>query len=380
MSRLAELGARLQSGETSVNIVGNRKRFFIASLALVIISMAGLGIRHLNLGVEFQGGAVFQFKDASISVADARDAVSGVGIKDPVAQRVGTDGVRVETGKLDPQQVIDVRAALSKKAGVPVEEITDQVVGASWGSDVSHKALKSLIIFLALLAIYLAVVFEWKLAVGALVALVHDVAITTGIYAIVGFQVSPATVIGLLTILGYSLYDTVVVYDKLRENTVDLTTNNRYTYSGAANLAINQTLVRSVNTSLIALLPVAGMLFIGAGLLGAGVLKDLALVLFVGMAVGAYSSIFIATPLVAVLKEREPEMQALAKRVAQRAAAARKAAAAAPGVAVPETDEAGDQFAPAAAALREGAAPGERVQPKRGGSRASRRPPEKKTP
>jgi preprotein translocase subunit SecF len=380
MSRLAELGSRLQSGETSVNIVGNRKRFFLASLALVLISMLGLGIRHLNLGVEFQGGAVFQFKDAGISQSDAREAVSSVGVTDPTVQRVGTDGISVTTGKLDPQQVIDVRAALSKKAGVPVDEITDQVVGASWGSDVSHKALKSLIIFLVLLAIYLGVVFEWKLAVGALVALVHDVAITTGIYAIVGFQVSPATVIGLLTILGYSLYDTVVVYDKLRENTVNLTTNNRYTYSGAANLAINQTLVRSVNTSLIALLPVAGMLFIGAGLLGAGVLKDLALVLFVGMAIGAYSSIFIATPLVATLKEREPEMQALAKRLAQRAAAARKAAATASGEPAADPDESGDQLTPATAAVREGAAPGERVQPRRIGSRASRRPPEKKSP
>jgi preprotein translocase subunit SecF len=231
---------------------------------------------------------------------------------------------------------------------------------------VSGKALKSLFIFLALLAVYLGMVFEWKLAAGALVALVHDVLITIGIYAVSGFTVSPATVIGLLTILGYSLYDTVVVYDKLRENTADLS-SNRYTYSGAANLAINQTLVRSINTSLIALLPVAGMLFIGAGLLGAGVLKDLALVLFVGMAVGAYSSIFIATPLVAAMKEREPAMQELAKRVAQRNAALRKAAAEGPS-----TTPVAEQLTPAAA-LRDGADPGERVQPKRGGSRSTRR-------
>jgi preprotein translocase subunit SecF len=367
MSKLADLGARLQTGETSVDIVGNRKRFFLASIALVLISMLGLGVRHLNLGVEFEGGAVFQFKDAAISVSDARDAVSGVGIKDPVAQRVGTNGISVTTGKLEPGQVDDVRNALSKKAGVPVDEITDQVVGASWGSDVSSKALESLIIFLVLLSVYLAVVFEWKLALGALVALIHDVAITTGIYAIVGFEVSPATVIGLLTILGYSLYDTVVVYDKLRENTATLNTSNRYTYSGAANLAINQTLVRSINTSLIALLPVGGMLFIGAGLLGAGVLKDLSLVLFVGMAIGAYSSIFIATPLVATLKEREPDMQALAKRVAQRQAAARREGS------TTAAETAAEQLAPATSTLRESASPGERVQPKRTGPRASRR-------
>jgi preprotein translocase subunit SecF len=270
MSRLADLGARLQTGETSIDIVGKRRKYFLASIALVLISMLGLGIRHLNLGVEFQGGAVFQFKAAGVSVADARDAVTGVGVTDPTVQTVGGDGIRVETGKLDPDQVVAVRDALNKRSGVPTEEITDQVVGASWGSDISSKALESLIIFLALLAIYLAVVFEWKLALGALIALVHDVAIATGIYAIVGFTVSPATVIGLLTILGYSLYDTVVVYDKLRENTAELHTSNKYTYSGAANLAINQTLVRSINTSLIALLPVGGMLFIGAGLLGAG--------------------------------------------------------------------------------------------------------------
>jgi preprotein translocase subunit SecF len=373
MSRLAEMGARLQSGETSVDIVGRRKRFFLASLALVLVSLLGLGVRHLNLGVEFEGGAVFQFKAAGISVADTRDAVTGAGITDPVVQSVGTNGISVETGKLTPQQVIDVRAALSKKAGVPVDEITDQVVGASWGSDVSSKALESLLIFLALLAVYLAMVFEWKLAVGALVALVHDVAITTGIYAIVGFTVSPATVIGLLTILGYSLYDTVVVYDKLRENTADLS-SNRYTYSGAANLAINQTLVRSINTSLIALLPVAGMLFIGAGLLGAGVLKDLALVLFVGMAIGAYSSIFIAAPLAAALKEREPAMQELAKRVAQRQAAIRKAAT---GSGEGEATGVGNEQLTPAAALREGVAPGDRVQPKRGGPRSARRPEKK---
>jgi preprotein translocase subunit SecF len=368
MSRLADLGARLQSGETSINVVGNRKRFFIASLVLVVISIGGLAIRGLDEGVEFKGGAVFDTKAQGISVADVRGAVEGAGAKEPKVQKLGSDRVRVETGALQSGQATAIREALSKKIGIPVEEITQQVVGPSWGSDISHKAAKSLIIFLALLAIYLAIVFEWKLAVGALVALVHDVAITTGIYAVVGFTVSPATVIGLLTILGYSLYDTVVVYDKLKENTTNLTNSNRYTYTGAANLAINQTLVRSINTSLIALLPVAGLLFVGAGLLGAGVLKDLALVLFVGMAVGAYSSIFIATPLVVAMKEREPEMKALAKRVAQRQAA---------GKDVRPAQAAEDDGVPAGAGApaRPTAPPGERVQPKRSAPRSTRRPP-----
>jgi preprotein translocase subunit SecF len=375
MSRLADLGARLQSGETSFNVVGNRKRFFIASLVLVLISIGALATRGLDRGVEFKGGAVFDTKAQGISVADVRGAVESAGAKEPRVQKLGSDRVRVETGALQPGQADAIRDALSKKIGIPAEEIDQQVVGPSWGSDVSHKAAKSLLIFLALLAIYLAIVFEWKLAVGALVALVHDVVITTGIYAVVGFTVSPATVIGLLTILGYSLYDTVVVYDKLKENTTNLTNSNRYTYTGAANLAINQTLVRSINTSLIALLPVAGLLFVGAGLLGAGVLKDLALVLFVGMAVGAYSSIFIATPLVVAMKEREPDMKALAKRVAQRQAAGKNPR---PTQAV-EGVEAEEDGVPAAAGApaRPAVPPGERVQPKRNAPRGTRRPPSK---
>ena len=365
MSRLADLGARLQSGETSVDIVGNRRKYFLVSLVLVAISMLGLGVRHLDLGVEFKGGAVFEARAAAISVSAVRDTMTGAGVTDPKVQKVGSDQVRVETGALGQDKEGPIREALAKQLGVPTEEVTVQVVGPSWGSDVSSKASQSLVIFLALLAIYLAMVFEWKLAVGALIALVHDVAITTGIYAIVGFQVSPATVIGLLTILGYSLYDTVVVYDKLRENTANLATSNRYSYSGAANLAINQTLVRSVNTTLIALLPVAGLLFVGAGLLGAGTLKDLALVLFVGMAIGAYSSIFIATPLVAVLKEREPEMQALAKRVAQRNMA-RKAGDPVPAKEGDDQSGVVEQVTRATAADSEGPANGGRVQPRRG--------------
>ena len=198
-------------------------------------------------------------------------------------------------------------------------------VGASWGSQISQKALQALIAFLIVIVIYLSIAFEWRMALAALIALVHDIVITVGIYALAGFQVSPATVIGLLTILGYSLYDTVVVFDKVRENTAGLLGSARSTYSQAANLALNQTLVRSINTSIIALLPVAAILFIGGGLLGAGELNDLALVLFVGMLSGTYSSIFIATPVLADLKERDPQYKALARRVAQRASGARAA-------------------------------------------------------
>ena len=205
-------------------------------------------------------------------------------------------------------------------------DISVTTVGPSWGSQISGKALEALIAFMIVIVIYLSIAFEWKMAIAAFVALLHDLVIATGIYALAGFQVSPATVIGLLTILGYSLYDTVVVFDKVRENTAGLLGGARTTYSQAANLALNQTLVRSINTSLIALLPVAAILVVSTSLLGANnELEELALVLFVGMLSGTYSSIFIATPVLADLKEREPQYQALAKRVAVRASGGRAA-------------------------------------------------------
>ncbi|HUR73057.1 MAG TPA: protein translocase subunit SecF [Sporichthya sp.] len=378
MSRWSDLGADLQTGQKAVDIVGRRRTWFLISGALLLISIVGLGVRQLDMGVEFEGGSVFEVSAPNTSVHDVRSIVEGAGVAEPKVQKLGGDRYRVETTQVTTDEAKPVQAALSKELNLPAEEITTQVVGPSWGDDVTNKALRSLFIFLALLTVYLAVAFAPKMAAGAMIALLHDLAITIGIYAIVGFTVSPATVIGLLTILGYSLYDTVVVFDKVRENTTDLAKTNKSTYSQAANLAVNQTLVRSVNTTVIALLPVAGLLFVGAGLLGAGTLKDLALVLFVGMAVGAYSSIFLATPVVVALKEREPEMKALAKRVATREAALRKSGSAAGsaggaenggGVAVAappqedpaEYDESGE--------LR---APGDRVQPRRGPSREQR--------
>jgi preprotein translocase subunit SecF len=244
------------------------------------------------------------------------DVVPGSDAK--VAQ-VGADSVRVQTDKLSDTQTDQVRDKLAEAYGVPVEEVTASYVGPSWGQTVSQKALQGLIVFLLLVAAVISVYFRnWKAAVAAIVALLHDLIITVGIYALVGFEVTPASVIGFLTILGYSLYDTVVVFDKVRENTAHLTTQTRRTYSEAANLAVNQTLVRSINTSVVALLPVGSILFIGAFLLGAGTLKDLSLALFVGIATGTYSSVFIATPLLADLREREPEMIALRKRVLAR--------------------------------------------------------------
>ncbi len=225
--------------------------------------------------------------------------------------------------------------ALAKAAHVGNNKVSLQAIGPTWGGQISQKALEALIGFLIVIVLYLSVAFEWRMAAAAFVALAHDIVITVGVYALVRFEVSPATVIGLLTILGYSLYDTVVVFDKVRENTAGLLATRRTRYSEAANLALNQTLVRSINTSLIALLPVVAILVISVFLLGNGELKDLSLVLFVGMLSGTYSSICIATPVLADLKERQPEFKQLAKQIAQRATStkrqAREAVAAAGG-------------------------------------------------
>jgi preprotein translocase subunit SecF len=378
MSRLADLGHDLQTGARDLDIVYRRKRWFTISVVLVLISLLGLVVRQLNMGVEFNGGSVFEVPATNTSVEHIRDVVSGVGIEEPKVQKLGGDTYRIETTSVTTDEAKKVTDALTKAFNIPPEKITTQVVGPSWGDDVTHKAFTSLIIFLVLLAVYLAMSFAPKMAIAALIALLHDLAITVGIYAVVGFVVSPATVIGLLTILGYSLYDTVVVFDKVRENTKDIEKSNKTTYSAAANLAVNQTLVRSINTTVIALLPVAGLLFVGAGLLGAGTLKDLALVLFVGMAVGAYSSIFLATPLVVALKEREPAMKELTRRVATREAALARSGgkARSGGVAVAEGDpeDAPEADAAVAPADEDSASrtTGERVQPKRGGSRERR--------
>ena len=254
-----------------------------------------------------------------------QEAVTNSGVPDlddATVTTIGNDQVRVQTRTLDPvNEVPKVRTAIADEAGVPSNEVAYSLIGASWGGQITDRALIALGVFLLLVTLVIWAYFRnWKMSVAALVALLHDLVLTVGIYALVGFTVTPATVIGVLTILGYSLYDTVVVFDKVRENVRDLTSSARQTYSEAANLAVNQVLVRSINTTIIGVLPVAALLFAGAFILGEGPLKDLALALFVGMISGAYSSIFIATPLLAQLKEREPEMQKLTKRVLARRA------------------------------------------------------------
>ncbi len=329
MSRLGSIGGRLYRGEVSVEFVSRQRLWYTISGLILAISIAALAFRGLNTSVEFKGGSVFQFSAPTATSAQVSSVVSAAGGgSDAIVQKVGIGGSsswQVQTAKVPFPEQLKIQDALASNFHISPDAVSANFVGPSWGSQISQKALKALIAFLIAIVIYLSIAFEWRMASAALIALAHDIVITIGVYALTGFEVSPATVIGLLTILGYSLYDTVVVFDKVRENTAGLLGTGRSTYSQAANLALNQTLVRSINTSLIALLPVAAILIVGVGLLGAGELKDLALVLFIGMLSGTYSSICIATPVLADLKEREPQYKALAKRVALRQAGGRAA-------------------------------------------------------
>jgi preprotein translocase subunit SecF len=319
MATATSFGARLYTGEKSFNFIGNRKRWYAVSIVLIAISVGTLLSQGLKLGIEFQGGSSYTVTKSTATIEEARAAVASAGVtSEVIVQAVGTEKIRVQTGSLSVTQSNAVQDALAAKFSVSVESIDTQIVGPSWGKEITRKALYGLFAFLIAVMLYLAMAFEPKMAISAIVAVIHDVLITVGIYALVGFDVTPATVIGFLTILGYSLYDTVVVFDKIRENTRSITTTGKSTFSQATNLAVNQTLVRSFNTSLIALLPVGSILFVGAGLLGAGTLKDLSLALFIGLAIGTYSSIFIAPQVLSGLREREPAMIALAKRVNSR--------------------------------------------------------------
>ena len=396
---------RLYRGETEYDFIGNRRKWYAISGVLILISFFALTVIRLNLGIDFSGGTSFQLAGATkpIDVDRAAEIVQEIGDIDeePFVQKVGDDGLRLRTVKIEEQLPDDAAAlnpsaspntgpspsataspkasataspkasataspkasasasasptvsaspsattpatgvkdpcvrtgagatdqpadsdkiclittALATEFGVPREQVSAQSVGANWGRQISEKALQGLVAFLILVTIYISIRFEWKMAVATLASMVHDLIITAGVYALIGFEVTPSTVIALLTILGYSMYDTIVVFDRVREDTAGLSGGSRMTYSAATNQAINETVMRSINTSLSSLIPVGALLFVGAFLLGAGTLKDLALALFIGLLASTYSSIFVAAPLLVELKEREPEMQALAKRV-----------------------------------------------------------------
>ncbi|MHB2024299.1 MAG: protein translocase subunit SecF [Mycobacteriales bacterium] len=330
------LAHRLYTGQVSFDFIGRRRWWYLGSGVVMLVSILSLAIGGINPSISFKGGAQFSFPAARHTSAQVRSALTDAGVNNATVVTVGAGSDRsfqVQTRQLSNAAVTNVEHSIQHHLGVAHVSIT--TVGATWGSQITGKALEGLVVFLVLVVVYLSMRFEPKMALAAMVALIHDLVITAGIYSLSRLQVSPSTVIALLTILGYSLYDTVVVFDKVRENTAGLSSGSRMTFTEAANLAVNQTLVRSINTSVIALLPVAGLLIIGAGLLGAGSLNDLSLALFIGLASGAYSSIFIATPLLADMKEREDTYRMLARRVrAARDTAARRAAEPVAAVAV----------------------------------------------
>jgi len=368
LSRIGNLGHKMYTGELSYDFVGRWRRWFVVSTVIILVAFGGVLIRGMNFSIEFRGGVDMQVPAAAADemvqpVINAVVATGNPAAEHPVVTSIGGNKLRVQTQTLTPDQAQTVRSAVAETVGAEVTDVAYSSIGPSWGKQISQKAILSLLVFLVLVVLVIWAYFrEIRMSIAAIVALLHDLLITIGIYALVGFTVTPGTVIGVLTILGYSLYDTVVVFDKVRENTAGLLTGARSTYSEAANLAVNQTLVRSINTSIASLLPVAGILFVGAGLLGVGTLKDLALALFVGIATGTYSSVFVATPFLALMKEREPAYQALARRVASRRA---QAAARAESAAREEVSDDGSGDAAVAVASPGYVASGPRQQPVR---------------
>ncbi|MGY1663902.1 protein translocase subunit SecF [Geodermatophilus sp. SYSU D00705] len=319
-ARRASLAHRLYNGEAGLDVVGRSRLIYRITAVVVLLCLLAIVFRGFNFGIDFAGGNSFRLPGTEQQLEQVREAAEDAGADVASAQVVGGNTVLLRTGALDNDEERAVVDAVADAAGIDASQVSPESVSAEWGRDITDQAVFALIVFLVAVTLFLAVRFQPKMAIGAMAALVHDIVVTAGVYALVGFEVTPSTVIGFLTILGFSLYDTVVVFDKVDENTKDVVRSARMTWGEAANLAVNQTLMRSINTSVIALLPVAGLLFVGAGLLGVGTLKDLALVLFVGLAAGTYSSIFLATPIVADLKAREPEVQALRKRVQARRA------------------------------------------------------------
>ena len=326
MMSFAQFGNDLYTGRRQFDFVGRRRTWYAISIVLLVVAALGLFGRGLNLSLEFKGGS--ELRVQGVTQMDnyeqrARDTVRKVtGSDDPISvTKLGTNQIRIQAKNLGDNSAATtdkVSQALATEFGVPTASVDSSYIGPSWGKTVTNKALIALVVFLVLVSVVLALYFRtWAMAFAALVALLHDLAFTVGIYALTGFEVSPATMIGFLTILGYSIYDTVVVFDKVRENAAEAFATGRRSYGQAANYAVNQTLVRSINTSVVALLPILSLLVVGFTLLGPGTLLDLALVLFVGIAVGTYSSIFIATPLLVSLRNREPAVQELARRAKQ---------------------------------------------------------------
>ncbi len=316
VARLRGLARSLYRGEQQFDFPRLWRRSLVLSLAAVVLSVASFAVRGLDLGIEFKGGTAWEVSAPGVSVAETRDALRGTGAADARIQTVGGDTIRVRAGA--DVSVDEVRSTLAELAGAGDTDVSVTTVGPSWGSEITAKARNALVAFFALVAAYIAIRLEWKMAVGALAAVAHDIIITVGFYSVFQFEITPATVIAFLTIMGYSLYDTIVVYDKVREVVGRVSATGRYTYTEMMNLALNRVLMRSVNTSITSMLPVASMLVIGSFVLGAVTLQEFAVALMAGIAVGTYSSVFVAAALVTWMKEREPDYIEIAEKVRRR--------------------------------------------------------------
>jgi preprotein translocase subunit SecF len=317
-NRLTTFGNDLYTGKRSFNFIGGRRKWYTIAAVLLILSALVMVVRGFNFGIEFRGGSQFQITGVAEATQDpAVEAVAEVA-PETVARVtvVGESGVRVQTEQLEQAEAEELVNALAEAYDVDPSEVASSFIGASWGADVTRQAILGLLAFLLLAGIVMALYFRtWKMSVAAILSLIGDLVLTAGVYAAVGFEVTPAAMIGILTILSYSLYDTVVVFDKIRENTAEQGEESRRTFAESVNLAVNQTLVRSINTSVVAALPVAAILFIGAGALGADTLRDISLALLIGIIVGTWSTVFIAAPLYSQLREGEPAIKRHDQRV-----------------------------------------------------------------
>jgi preprotein translocase subunit SecF len=312
---MSSLG-RLYRGENDINFTKWWRRGLILSSLLIVISVLSLFTRGLNLGIDFEGGVSWEVKAPGVSVTDARNALGSVGESSAKIQQVGTDIIRVQAPAGSAEKSIQVSQTLADMAGSSIGDVSVSTVGPSWGKEITKSAERALVFFLAAILLYLSIRLEWKMAVAAVLAMIHDVIISVGVYSVFQLEVTPPTVIAFLTILGYSIYDTIVVFDKVKENQARPGLASRMTFTDLSSRSMNQVLLRSVNTSVVAIIPVISMLVVGAGILGAVTLEEFSIALLVGMISGAYSSIFVAAPIVVWLKEREPRNRALASRLA----------------------------------------------------------------
>ncbi len=307
---------RLNRGETNVDFITWWRRTMIASAVLIVISIGSLFLQGLNLGIDFKGGVSWEVKAPGVSVDEARNALDAVGEGSAKIQIVGTDTLRVQGPESTPEHTADVRRALADVAGTDASNVSVSTVGASWGGDVTRSAIRALVFFFIAILVYLTIRLELRMAIAAIVAVFHDVIISVGVYSVFQFEVTPGTVIAFLTILGFSIYDTIVVDDKIKENERLVGTNTRMSYAQMTSLSMNQVLLRSINTSVVSLLPVISLLVVGAGIMGAVTLEEFSIALLVGLMVGAYSSIYIAAPVLVILKDREPKNRAINERLA----------------------------------------------------------------